>query len=136
VETFRLVGKAKGTQTIHYHNEYDDYASSKQDSTVTYSIGGNTVKVVEHWVTTEESFDYNVTFTLSEGITDVINKSAGSCFIVPEGTRITVQGGGSEAYITATQSFLYGELTMTESYGAVWYNYAGMESYGISFKVE
>lgn len=136
VQTRPVTTVAPAIQTVSYQNAetFEDYGFGAQsrNTTITYAIGSTEVRVYELWTSTnpdEAPFSYDVTFVLSQPVQGIEQKQYGATFYVPAGTTIRrADGIGVETF-----NGDYGASVTVQAGADCTLNYAGMESYGITF---
>ena len=121
--------------TSYQNTESFSVDNSTRYTTITYGIGGTTVKIHEDWIDSNgaTSIVWDTTFILSQPLTSIEKLQYGGVFYVPAGT--TIKRGDS--YGMEAWSSLGSDATgksITVHAGESWYlNYAGIGSYGVTF---
>ena len=109
------------------------YPGWSSQATVTYGIGGTTLRVQEKFFNNGVvDTDWDTKLIFSQPILGVSKRGYGATFTVPAGTTVKrADGYGLETFNAESGK------TLTIKAGGVYYlNYAGMESYGITITAE
>ena len=109
------------------------YPGWSSQATITYGIGGTTLRVQEKFFNNGVvDVDWDTKLIFSQPILGVSKRGYGATFTVPAGTTVKrADGYGLETFNAE------GGKTLTIKAGGVYYlNYAGMESYGITITAE
>ena len=109
------------------------YPGWSSQATVTYGIGGTTLRVQEKFFNNGVvDTDWDTKLIFSQPILGVSKRAYGATFTVPAGTTVKrADGYGLETFNAESGK------TLTIKAGGVYYlNYAGMESYGITITAE
>ena len=109
------------------------YPGWSSQATVTYGIGGTTLRVQEKFFNNGVvDTDWDTKLIFSQPIQGVSKRGYGATFTVPAGTTVKrADGYGLETFNAESGK------TLTIKAGGVYYlNYAGMESYGITITAE
>ena len=109
------------------------YPGWSSQATVTYGIGGTTLRVQEKFFNNGVvDTDWDTKLIFSQPILGVSKRAYGATFTVPAGTTVKrADGYGLETFNAESGK------TLTIKAGGVYYlNYAGMESYGITITAD
>ena len=109
------------------------YPGWSSQATVTYGIGGTTLRVQEKFFNNGVvDTDWDTKLIFSQPIQGVSKRAYGATFTVPAGTTVKrADGYGLETFNAESGK------TLTIKAGGVYYlNYAGMESYGITITAD
>ena len=105
------------------------YPGWSSQATVTYGIGGTTLRVRETFFNNGVvDIDWDTKLIFSQPILEVSRKSYGAAFTVPAGTTVKRADG----YGVETFSGESGKALTIKAGKTYHLNYAGMESYGIT----
>ena len=134
---FKQKEEPKPVQTTSYNASQNlesiGYPGWSSQATVTYGIGGTTLRVQEKFFNNGVvDTDWDTKLIFSQPIQGVSKRAYGATFTVPAGTTVKrADGYGLETFNAESGK------TLTIKAGGVYYlNYAGMESYGITITAE
>ena len=134
---FKQKEEPKPVQTTSYNASQNlesiGYPGWSSQATVTYGIGGTTLRVQEKFFNNGVvDVDWDTKLIFSQPILGVSKRGYGATFTVPAGTTVKrADGYGLETFNAESGK------TLTIKAGGVYYlNYAGMESYGITITAE
>ena len=134
---FKQKEEPKPAQTTSYNASQNlesiGYPGWSSQATVTYGIGGTTLRVQEKFFNNGVvDTDWDTKLIFSQPILGVSKRGYGATFTVPAGTTVKrADGYGLETFNAESGK------TLTIKAGGVYYlNYAGMESYGITITAE
>ena len=130
---FKQKEEPKPVQTTSYNASQNlesiGYPGWSSQATVTYGIGGTTLRVRETFFNNGVvDIDWDTKLIFSQPILEVSRKSYGAAFTVPAGTTVKRADG----YGVETFSGESGKVLTIKAGKTYHLNYAGMESYGIT----